>query len=304
MQAVPRTAPAFVRANGIELCHDTFVDPTAPPMVLIMGLAAQMIAWDEEFCAELASRGFFVVRFDNRDIGLSTRLDQAGVPDLQAAFMAAMQGKPVSAPYLLSDMDDDVVGLMDALGIRGAHLVGASMGGAIAQTVAIRHPERLLSLTSIMSTSGAPDLPPPTPAALAMLLKPAPTDQAGYFESYVQTWKLLRVGSFPLDEARDLSRAGQNFARGLHPAGVARQLVAVLASGSRKPALAAVRAPTLVIHGDVDPLVPLACGQDVAASIPGAKLLVIEGMGHALPITMWPRIIDAIAHHAEESHVR
>ena len=304
MQAVPRTAPGLVRANGIELCHDTFGDPQAPPMILIMGLATQMIAWDEEFCAELAGRGFWVVRFDNRDIGQSTRLEQAGIPDIQAAFMAAMQGKPIAAPYLLDDMADDVVGLMDALGIAAAHVVGASMGGAIGQSLAIRHPERLLSLTSIMSTSGAPDLPPPTPEALATLFKPMPTDAAGYFESYAKTWKVLRAGSFPLDEARDASRAAQTFARGLNPAGVARQLVAVLASGSRRQALGAVRTPTLVIHGDVDPLVPLACGRDVAASIPGSKLLVIEGMGHALPISMWPRIIDAIASHAKESHVR
>ena len=304
MQAVPRTAPAFAKANGIDLCYDTFGDPKAPPMLLIMGLASQMVAWDEEFCAGLAERGFYAVRFDNRDIGLSTRFVQAGIPDVQAAFMAAMQDKPIEAPYLLRDMAADAVGLMDALGIGAAHVVGASMGGAIAQTLAIEHPERLLSLTSIMATSGAPDLPPPTPAALAMLFKPTPTDPAGYFESYAQTWKVLRVGSFPLDEARDLSRAKQNFARGLNPAGVARQLVAILASGSRKQALATVRTPTLVIHGDVDPLVPLAGGLDVAASVPGAKLFVIEGMGHALPISMWPRIIDAIANHAKESHAR
>jgi pimeloyl-ACP methyl ester carboxylesterase len=305
MQVEQRTAPAFAKANGIELCHDTFGDPKAPPMILIMGLATQMIAWDEEFCALLARHGFFVVRFDNRDIGLSTRIEQAGVPNVQAAFMAAMQGKPIEAPpYLLSDMADDVAGLMDALGIKAAHVVGASMGGAIAQTLAIHHPERLLSLTSIMATSGAPELPPPTPEALAMLFKPTPTDHAGYLESYAETYKVLRAGSFPLDEARDRSRAERNFERGLNPAGVARQLVAILASGSRKEALAAVRTPTLVIHGDVDPLVPLACGLDVAASVPGAKLLVVEGMGHALPISMWPQITDAIATHAKESHAR
>ena len=304
MQAVQRTAPAFVKANGLELCYDTFGDPTGPAMILIMGLATQMIAWDEEFCAILARHGFYVVRFDNRDIGLSTRLEQSGVPDVQAAFMAVMQGKPITAPYSLSDMADDVVGLMDALGIRAAHIVGASMGGAIAQTVTIDHPERVLSLTSIMSTSGAPGLPPPTPEALAMLFKQTPTDEAGYLASYAETYRVLRVGSFPLDEARDRSRATQNFSRGLNPPGVARQLVAVLASGSRKEALGAVRAPTLVIHGDVDPLVPLACGLDVAASVPGAKLLVVEGMGHALPISMWPQVTDAIAAHAKESHVR
>ena len=293
-----RTAAAIAQANGIALCYDTFGDPLAPPLLLIMGLASQMIAWDDEFCAQLAARGYRVIRFDNRDIGLSTRFTEAGVPDVAAAFMAAMQGKPVSAPYLLSDMADDAVGLLDALGIDKAHVVGASMGGAIGQTLAIRHAQRLRTLTSIMATTGAPGLPPPTPEALAMLFKPTPTDQAAYFESYCQTWKLLRAGSFPPDEARDLARAGQIFARGLNPAGVARQLTAIVASGSRKEALAAVRVPTLVIHGDADPLVPVACGVDTAGSIPNASLLIIEGMGHALPITLWPRIIDAIAAHA------
>lgn len=293
-----RTPPTMVQANGIELCCDTFGDPQSPPLLLIMGLAAQMIAWDDDFCALLAARGYRVIRFDNRDIGLSTRFTDAGVPDVSAAFLAAMQGKPVSAPYLLSDMADDAVGLLDALGIDKAHVVGASMGGAIGQMLAIGHAQRLHTLTSIMATTGAPGLPPPTPEALAMLFKPTPTDQAGYFESFRQTWKVLRVGSFPLDEARDLARAGQNFARGLNPAGVARQLTAIIASGSRKEALAAVRVPTLVIHGDVDPLVPVACGVDTAESIPKAKLMIIESMGHALPITLWPRIIDAIAAHA------
>jgi pimeloyl-ACP methyl ester carboxylesterase len=298
MPDVMRTAPAFAKANGIELCYDSFGDPQAPPLLLIMGLAAQMIAWDDEFCSLLAGRGYRVIRFDNRDIGLSTRFDAAGLPDVSAAFMAAMQGQPVTAPYLLRDMADDAVGLLDALDIGSAHVVGASMGGAIGQTLAIHHPSRLRSLTSIMATTGAPGLPPPTPQALAMLFKPTPTDQAGYFESYVQTWKVLRAGSFPLDEARDLVRAGQNFARGLNPAGVTRQMAAILASGSRQQALAQVTVPTLVIHGDIDPLVPLACGIDTAETVPGAKLQVIAGMGHALPISMWPQIIDAIAAHA------
>jgi pimeloyl-ACP methyl ester carboxylesterase len=299
MSTVAHTPPAFVDANGLKLCYDTFGDPGAPPLLLIMGLAAQMVAWDDEFCALLAERGFRVIRFDNRDIGLSTRIDSAGVPDVSAAFMAAMQGKPIpTPPYLLRDMAADAIGLLDALEIPSAHVVGASMGGAIAQTLAIHHPERLRTLTSIMATTGEPGLPPPTADALAVLFKPTPTDQAGYFESYVQTWKVLRAGSFPLDEARDLVRAGQNFARGLNPAGVARQLVAILASGSRKQALAAVRVPTLVIHGDIDPLVPLACGLDTAESVPGAKLLVVPGMGHALPISKWPPIVDAIAAHA------
>jgi len=300
MPLAQRTAPAFANANGIELCYDTFGDPQAPPLVLIMGLAAQMIAWDDEFCSALAGRGYRVIRFDNRDIGLSTRFDGAGLPDVAAAFMAAMQGRPVTAPYLLSDMAADVVGLMDALSIGSAHVVGASMGGAIAQTLAIEHPQRLRSLTSIMATSGAADLPPPRPEALAVLFKPTPLEQAAYFESYVQTWKVLRGPGFPLDEARDLDRAGQNFARGLNPAGVARQLMAILASGSRREALRSVSVPTLVIHGKADPLVPVECGIDTARAVPGAELLLIEGMGHALPIPAWPQIIEAIARHAAE----
>ena len=293
-----RTPPAFAKANGIELCYDTFGDPASPPLLLIMGLAAQMIAWDDDFCAQLAARGYHVIRFDNRDIGLSTRFTEAGVPDVSAAFMTAMQGKPVKAPYVLRDMAADAVGLLDSLGIARAHVVGASMGGAIAQTMAIHHAPRLRTLTSIMSTTGAPGLPPPKPEALAMLFKPTPTEQAAYFESYQQTWKVLRAGSFPLDEARDLTRAGQNFARGLNPAGVARQLMAILASGSRKEALAGVTVPTLVIHGDADPLVPVECGVDTSRSVPGAKLVILKDMGHALPISMWPQIIDTIAAHA------
>jgi pimeloyl-ACP methyl ester carboxylesterase len=293
-----RTPPARARANGIELCYDTFGDASAPPLLLIMGLASQMIAWHDEFCEELAARGFRVIRFDNRDIGLSTRFDAAGVPNVAAAFAAAMQGKPVDAPYRLSDMAADAFGLLDALDIDRAHVVGASMGGAIAQTMAIERPERLRTLTSIMSTTGEPSLPPPTPEAMAVLFKAPATTLEGYIESYAQSWKVLRGGSFPEDEALDRERAERLHARGLNPPGVARQMAAILASGSRKEALAAVRVPTLVLHGDADPLVPLACGIDTAQSIPGARLVVIPGMGHALPISCWTRIIDAIASHA------
>jgi pimeloyl-ACP methyl ester carboxylesterase len=296
--AVPKTSPERARANGIELCWDSFGDAGAPPLVLIMGLAAQMIAWPDEFCALLAEHGFRVVRFDNRDIGLSTRFDSAGIPDIGAALTAAMQGKPVDAPYRLSDMAADAFGLLDALGIARAHVVGASMGGAIAQTMAIERPDRLLTLTSIMATTGEPGLPPPTPEAMGVLLKPPVTTLDGYIRSYVETWKVLRAGSFPDDEALDRERAEAVFARGLNPAGVARQLAAILASGSRKAALRSVRVPTLVLHGDADPLVPLACGVDTAESVPGARLAVIPGMGHALPISFWKRIVEEIATHA------
>jgi len=296
---VTRSEPAVARANGIDLVYDTFGERGDPPLLLIMGLASQMLAWDDEFCAMLAKRGFWVVRFDNRDIGLSTKCSEAGVPDIAAMLGRALRGEPVTAPYTLRDMADDTVGLLDALGIASAHVVGASMGGAIAQLVAACYPSRVRTLTSIMATSGAPGLPPPTPEAMTVLLTPTPTDRDAYIQRYIRTWKVLRGGpAFPLDEARDTERASQLHARGLSPAGVARQLAAIIASGSRKDQLASLRMPTLVIHGDIDPLVPLACGKDVAGTVPGAKLLIVEGMGHALPISMWPRIVDAIAAHA------
>lgn len=297
-QNVRRSEPAVAKSNGIELVYDTFGDPGSQPLLLIMGLASQMIAWDDEFCALLAARGYWVIRFDNRDIGLSTNCSQFGVPDVAALLKQSMAGKPVTAPYTLRDMADDTVGLLDALGIATAHVVGASMGGAIAQMLAIRHPRRLRTLTSIMATSGAPGLPPPKPEAMAVLLTPTPADLPAYVERYIRTWAVLRGPGFPLDEARDVERANQLHARGLNPPGVARQLAAILASGSRKEQLASVRVPTLVIHGDADPLVPVECGIDVASTVPGAKLLIIKGMGHALPISMWPQIVDGIAEHA------
>ena len=211
---------------------------------------------------------------------------------------------PVAAPYKLRDMAEDTVGLMDVIGIKSAHLVGISMGGMIAQEIAISYPQRVRSLTSIMSTTGNPKVPGPTREAAAMLMAPRPVTREEYFARFAQTWKTLRVGSFPQDEALDRSRAERTFERGLNPAGVARQLRAILASGSRKERLRAVKAPTLVIHGTVDPLVHPMGGKDTAASISGAKLLMIEGMGHALPIPMWPEIIDAIDRHAHAASAR
>jgi pimeloyl-ACP methyl ester carboxylesterase len=290
--------PQIARANGIEICYEIFGDAGAEPMLLIMGLGAQMIHWDDDFCWQLAARGFRVIRFDNRDIGKSGKMTGgkrlSPVELLKLRFLKI----PVAAPYKLLDMAKDVTGLMDALGIKSAHLVGASMGGMIAQELAITFPERVRSLTSIMSTTGNPKVPPPTREATAVLMAPPPATKEEYFVRFAQTWKVLRVGSFPQDEALDRSRAERTYARGLNPAGVGRQLRAILASGSRKQRLGQVKAPTLVIHGTIDPLVHPDGGMDTAASIPGAKLLMIEGMGHALPIPMWPQIIDAIDRHA------
>jgi pimeloyl-ACP methyl ester carboxylesterase len=290
--------PQIAHANGIDICYEIFGDAGGEPMLLIMGLGAQMIQWDDDFCRQLAGRGFRVIRFDNRDIGKSSKM--TGGKRLTAFELLKLKFLkiPVAAPYRLHDMAQDVVGLMDALGIQSAHLVGASMGGMIAQEIAISFPARTRSLTSIMSTTGNPKVPPPTREATAVLMAPPPNTKEEYFERFAQTWKVLRAGHFPQDEALDRARAERTYGRGLNPAGVGRQLRAILASGSRKARLASVTAPTLVIHGTVDPLVHPAGGKDTAASIPGAKLLMIEGMGHALPIPMWPQIIDAIDAHA------
>ncbi|MDB5655728.1 MAG: alpha/beta hydrolase [Tardiphaga sp.] len=294
----PYQPPQLVRANGIELCYDIFGEADAEPMLMIMGLGAQMIHWDDEFCREIAGRGFRVIRFDNRDIGLSSKMTGGKPLTLFEVAKLRYFGTPVAAPYKLSDMAADAVGLLDALGIDAAHIVGASMGGMIAQEIAISHPARLRSLTSIMSTTGHPRLPQPSRAVAAKLLQKQPTSYDEFVTRFKQTWLFLRVGDFPDDEARDLDRAERTYARGLDPDGVGRQLRAILASGSRKDRLAAVTAPTVVIHGKVDPLVHPAGGRDTAASIPGATLLMIDGMGHALPISMWRQVIDAIARHA------
>jgi len=286
---VPRAS-----VNGLELEYDTFGSPSARPLILVMGLGAQMILWDEDLCAMFAARDFFVVRFDNRDVGLSTKLDHAGTPSAWGAMQAAAARKRVEAPYTLSEMADDTVGLMDVLGIERAHVVGASMGGMIAQTIAIRHPDRLLSLTSIMSTTGSPDVPAASPEAMQVLLTPVPGDRDAYVERAIRSWRVIGSKGFPVDEDAVKRRAARSFDRSFHPAGIARQLVAIIASGNRTAALREVTTPTLVIHGDADPLAHIEGGRLTAATIPGAELLVIEGMGHDLPPGAWPRIVDAI----------
>ena len=271
----------------------------AEPMLLIMGLGAQMIHWDDEFCRQLAARGFRVIRFDNRDIGKSSRMTGGKRLTPLELLKLRFLKIPVAAPYKLLDMAKDTTGLMDVLGIKSAHLVGASMGGMIAQEIAISFPHRVRSLTSIMSTTGNPKVPQPTREATAMLMAPPPTTKEEYFDRFAKTWKILRVGSFPEDEALDRSRAERTYRA--RPQSGRRRTPAARGAGLRQPQgerLRAVKAPTLVIHGTVDPLVRPEGGKDTAASIPGAKLLMIDGMGHALPIPMWPQIIDAIDKHA------
>ncbi|HEY6234467.1 MAG TPA: alpha/beta hydrolase [Candidatus Elarobacter sp.] len=292
---------AFAPANGIQLCYETFGDRANPPLVLIMGLAAQMIVWDDEFCALLAAHGFWVVRFDNRDIGMSTRFPKARTPRLAEMMLAQMTRIKFRVPYTLRDMAADTAGLMDALGIRSAHIVGASMGGAIAQEFAVLYPARVRSLTSIMAPTGDPRLPGPTPRALRALGKNVPLDREGYVREYVATWRVLAAEHFPFNVERTARQGAASYDRGINPPGVARQMLAIIASGNRKKLQRAIQAPTLVIHGTADPLVPAEHGRATASAVPGAQLLLIEGMGHSFPREVWPRIIDAIAAHAQES---
>ncbi len=287
-----------IGANGIELVYDIFGDAHAPPMLLIAGLASPMIAWDERFCVKLAQRGYRVIRFDNRDTGLSSYCPRFGVPDIRELHAAKERGIPVATPYTLGDMAEDAIGLLNGLGIESAHVVGTCTGGAIAQEMAIHWPRRLRTLTSIMSSTGDPGLPGPTPQAEAVFREPMPMDRDGFCRAYVERWKVLRGPGFPKDEAADTERAQRVFARGCNPPGVSRQLAAVIASPGRGQALANVRLPTLVIHGDNDPLVPVEGGRATAAAIPGSSLRILEGMGHALPMAMWPAIVEAIASHA------
>jgi pimeloyl-ACP methyl ester carboxylesterase len=283
-----------ITANRIRIAYEEFGDPRATPMLLIMGLGAQMILWRDDFCETLASRGYRVIRFDNRDAGESTWMDDLGIPDVLGILTAVATRQPVQAPYLLRDMAGDAAGLLAALDIERAHVVGASMGGMIAQTLALDAPARVRSLTSIMSSTGNPDLPQPRPDAMAVLLTPPPSDREGAIERGVEVFRTIGSPGFPFDEVEIRSLAARTYDRGFNPAGTARQLVAILASGSRVDRLRDLRLPALVIHGTEDPLVPFPAGQDTAAAIPGAALLAIEGMGHDMPRPVWPRMIDAI----------
>jgi pimeloyl-ACP methyl ester carboxylesterase len=287
-----------VTAHGIQIEYETFGNSSDRPLLLITGLGAQLIFWDNVLCRDLAARGHYVIRFDNRDAGLSTKFDEAGIPDLVETFGKIMQGQKVSTPYTLDDMADDTAGLLDALGIKRAHICGMSMGGMIAQTMAIRHPSRFLSLISICSSTGNPELPQPKPEVMGLLITAPPNEREAFVEYMVGFFKTIAGPGFPVDEEWTRKIMAEGYDRCFCPPGVARQLAAVLAHGNRKPALASVKAPTLVIHGTADPLVSVEGGKDTAKAIPGAQLMLIEGMGHDLPHGgAWLRIVEAITAH-------
>jgi pimeloyl-ACP methyl ester carboxylesterase len=280
-----------VQVGEIEIAYETFGRPDDVPVFLVMGLATQMIGWPDDFCRGLADRGHFVVRFDNRDIGLSTHLHDAGMPDIMAIF----GGDPSSAPYPLTALADDTVGLIDALGLDSVHLVGASMGGMIAQLVATRNPERVRSLTSIMSTTGDPSVGGPSDAALGVLLAPAATERDAAIQRVVNTYRVIGSPGFEFDETALRERAGLSFDRAHDPAGVVRQLAAIYTTHDRTPDLAKVDVPTLVIHGAEDQLVNVSGGRATAAAVPGCELMIVEGMGHDLPRAVWPQLLDRIS---------
>jgi pimeloyl-ACP methyl ester carboxylesterase len=285
VQIASRVGPA-----GLQIAYERFGDPASPPVLLVMGLGTQMLGWPDGFCAELASLGMHVIRFDNRDAGLSSHITDGPAPDVAAA----LGGLTSSAAYRLSDMAADTVGLLDALGLASAHLVGASMGGMIAQTVAIDAPARVRSLTSIMSTTGDPSVGGSTPGALSALLSPPAATRAEAIERTVSIVRVIGSPGFDLDEPELRRRTGLAYDRAHDPASPVRQLVAIAASGDRTAALRSLSVPTLVVHGADDPLIDVSGGHATARAIPGAELVVLEGMGHDLPRELWAEIARQI----------
>lgn len=285
------------RSNGVELAYETVGDPQDPALLLVMGLGAQLIDWPDGFCELLAARGFRVVRFDNRDAGHSTSLDALGVPDL----LALRSGDRSQAPYLLADMAADAAGLLDALGVQRAHVVGASLGGMIAQQLTIDHPQRVASLCSIMSMTGDFSVGRATPEAAALLGRPPARSREEAVAGSVAGSRVIGSPGFPAAEEELLRRAAAKYDRAYRPLGTLRQYAAILASPDRTPALRQVTAPTLVIHGEADPLVDVSGGRATAAAIPGAELLTFAGMGHDLPGELWPEITEAIAANARRA---
>ena len=284
-------ASGTLPANGLQIAYETFGDPDHRPLLMVMGLGAPMLLWHPDLCAMLAGRGFFVIRFDNRDAGCSSHLRDARPPDLMGALM---RGDVSSASYSLDDMAQDGFGLLDALGRPAAHVLGASMGGMIAQVMAARHPERVLSLTSIMSTP-APALTNPTPAATAVLMQSPATTREAAIAQGLEAARITGSPGYPADEQWRAELMGQLWDQGLDPAGTARQLMAIYASGDRTEAVRGIAVPTLVVHGDSDPLINVSAGRRTAELIGGAELLIIPGMGHDLPRQVWPAIVDAVS---------
>lgn len=287
--------------DGVEIHYELRGDAAGPPLLLVMGLGSQLVRWPEKFLAEFERRGFRLVLFDNRDVGLSTHLHEAGMPNLIEVLQATGAGKPADVAYTLDEMATDSVAVLDAVGIDRAHVLGVSMGGMVVQTMAIRHADRLASMTSIMSTTGNPEVPPPAPEVAAGLLNPPVETREAFIEQALETDRLIGTKVFPFEEDVFRERAGKAWDRGYDPAGVARQVAAIAAHGNRRDALTGVRVPSLVVHGTDDLLVRIEGGRDTAAAIPGAELVEIEGMAHDLPAPVQGRIAEAVEKLVERS---
>ena len=286
----------YVTANGVRIAWDQFGDPTHPAIMLIMGLGTQMIAWPVQMCEALAAHGYRVVRFDNRDIGLSEKFSDTKQPSIAGLALRRKLNLPATVPYTLNDMADDAIGLMDALDISRAHIVGASMGGMIAQLVTAKVPLRAISLTSIMSSSGKPSLPQAKPHIMAKLLKSPPQGDE-LIEHRMSVIRLIGSQKYPMSEEKLREKVLASYNRNSNPPGVLRQMAAIVHNGSRVKALRTITTPTLVIHGREDPLVPVEAGIDTARNIANSKLSIIDGMGHDLPEQLLPTIVDLIAVH-------
>jgi len=284
-----------VDANGIEIEYESFGSASRETILLIMGLGSQLTMWPMELIQTLVASGYRVIRYDNRDCGLSTRMERFALPEMSEVFAAWGRGH-APAPYALDDMAADAIGLMDALGIKQAHIVGASMGGMIAQLLAALYPERVLSLTSIMSSTGNPMLPSGTPQALSVLMRPSPSrhNMAAVVEHNMKAYLTIASPAYPPDEAALRKLVEANAARAYYPKGILRHLAAVMTNGDRRPRLRNIKVPTVVLHGADDPLIPVEGGKDTAANIEGAELRIIPGMGHDIPLALVPQFADAI----------
>jgi pimeloyl-ACP methyl ester carboxylesterase len=288
----------LIDVNGIKICYEEEGPPGGPPVLLLHGLGCQLVQWPESWLSRIAAAGFRVLRMDNRDVGLSEKLDALGSVDIMAFAVASMQGHPPAPPYSLSDMSDDAAAVLDHLDLAAAHVVGLSMGGMIAQQMAIRHPHRVLSLASIMSSSGAPNLPAPDPDAIRTLMAPPVSSvRAEIIAQLEQMWNLIGGPHFRSTELGIGRMTAMSFDRCRHPQGRLRQMAAVIADAGRANALSRIRTPTCVIHGEIDPLVPLGCGEDTARRIPGARIKVMPKMGHDLPEPLIPEMVQMLVTH-------
>ncbi len=290
---IPVSEELFAPVNGeIELCYQTFGDPEAEPVLLVMGLGGPMTWWDPEFCRMLAARGCYVIRYDNRDTGRSTKVKERV---RRSTLVRAFAGRAVRPPYTLADMAGDGFGLLDHLGLEAAHVVGISMGGMVAQTMAITEPRRVRSLTSIMSTTGKRSVGWQHPRLLPTLIAPRGAGRDSYAAASARMWELIGSPAFPQPHDEVIARAHETFDRGVSASGVMRQMLAILHEGNRGPRLRGLSMPALVIHGAADRMVHVSGGRATARAVPGAELLVIDGMGHDLPADLYPTFVDAIA---------